>query len=237
MTNILAIIPARKGSKGIPNKNFKILSGNPLIFYTLKQAKKSKLITRTVVSTDSLQIKKIALDNLTEVPFLRPKSISGDTSASLDYIKHCISYFKNKENYIPDIVVLLQPTSPLRTSFDIDICIQKLIDGNYDSVVSVTRSSNKFNPDWQFKIDKTGLIKPFYKTSTWSNIKVRRQRLSNSYVRNGAIYVFNLNNINKFKNIYGKKVLSYIMPQNRSINLDTMDDWKLIESYFKRKND
>ena len=235
MKNILAIIPARAGSKGIPNKNFKNLAGKPLIYHTFKQIKLSKYITRTIVSTDSIKIKEFSEKNLIEAPFLRPKNISDDKSSSVSVVKHSLSFLKRTDNYTPKFVILLQPTSPLRSFKDIDNCLKNLISGEYDSVVSVTKTPKKYNPEWQFVLDKKGKIFPYDSKTDWNNLIVRRQNLSNTYTRNGAIYAFKTDNLKKHKNIYGENVLSYLMPNEKSINLDTMEDWNLVENFFKFK--
>ena len=114
--NILAIVPARGGSKGIPHKNIQELAGKPLIFYTINAAKKSKHIAKIIVTTDSKKIAKISTSYGAEVPFLRPKNISQDGSSTLQAIKHVLREIKNNQSYIPDMILILQPTSPLRTT-------------------------------------------------------------------------------------------------------------------------
>tara|TARA_B110000495_G_C23033032_1_gene615876 strand:- start:1208 stop:1660 length:453 start_codon:yes stop_codon:yes gene_type:complete len=134
---VLGIIPARGGSKGIPLKNLKKLDGKPLVKYTIDAAKKSKLLNRIIISTDNGKTAQVAKNSGIEVPFVRPKRISGSKSTQFQVIKHTLDFFK-KENYFPDIVVLLQPTSPFRTTKIIDDSIRELIKSETTCVVSVT---------------------------------------------------------------------------------------------------
>ena len=124
--NILAIIPARGGSKGIPHKNIQNLAGKPLIAYTIIAAKKSKLIDKIVVSTDDKKIAKISEACGIEVPFLRPKNISKDNSSTIEVVKHTLEFLRTNQDYIPDMIIVLQPTSPLRTTRLIDNAIKIL---------------------------------------------------------------------------------------------------------------
>ena len=234
MKKVLAIIPARSGSKGIPNKNIKYLGGRPLIEYTFDVCKNSNYIDRSIVTTDSQEIAEISLKNGMEVPFLRPSNISDDNSTAKSYVLHALEFLKNKENYIPETIIILQPTSPFRKAIDIDKCIEILNKKNADSVVSVTEIDKKYNPEWQFKVMMDGSLEFFHKEIHWNNLVSRRQNLISTYTRNGAVYCFKINCLSFYKNIYGKKVFSYIMPKSRSINLDTFDDWFEAENYIKK---
>ncbi|MBN1897583.1 MAG: acylneuraminate cytidylyltransferase family protein, partial [Spirochaetes bacterium] len=124
---ILGIIPARSGSKGIKDKNIFPLKGKPLIFYTIKEALRSRFLDRVIVSTDSKKYAAIAKTYKAEVPFLRPKGLAEDFSSPMEAIFHALDFFKKKERYIPDIIVWLQPTAPLRKAFHIDEAIKKLL--------------------------------------------------------------------------------------------------------------
>ena len=137
MAKVLAIIPARAGSKGLKNKNIKLLNGKPLIAYTIMQAKKSELISKIVVSTDSDEIATISKQYGAEVPFIRPKEFSYDNSLTYDVVQHCIDFFNDRQD-IYDIILLLQPTTPFRPFTTIDKAIEILLnDKSFDSVVSV----------------------------------------------------------------------------------------------------
>lgn len=235
MKNILAIIPARSGSKGIPNKNIKPLFGKPLIEYTFEHCKNCNYIDRFIVTTDSREIAEISSKNGIEVPFLRPSNISNDNNSSKSYVLHALDFLQNKENYIPETILILQPTSPFRKTIDIERCIEILDNKNADSVVSVTEIDKKFNPEWQFKVMMDGSLEFFNKDNDWNSLVSRRQKLSSTFTRNGAVYCFKRKCLTLYKNIYGKKVFSYIMPKSRSINLDTFEDWFEAEKHLKNR--
>ena len=123
---VLVIIPAREGSKGIHLKNILMINGKPLIEYTINSAKKSKLVSRIIISTDSKKIAKIGKNLNIDIPFIRPKKISGDKATSFEVVKHTLEFLEKNESYIPDIIVLLQPTNPLRSTALIDKVINNL---------------------------------------------------------------------------------------------------------------
>ena len=141
---ILAIIPARGGSKGIRRKNLQKLSGKPLIVHTIIAAKKTKSINKIIVSTDDKEIGKISKNNGAEVPFLRPKQISKDTSSTIEVIKHALKFLQENQSYVPDIIILLQPTSPLRNHNDIDKSLKKFKKTKANSLISVEKISRKY---------------------------------------------------------------------------------------------
>ena len=234
---ILAIIPARGGSKGVPNKNIKLLNKIPLIVYTFEALKNSKFDIKTFVSTDSVKIADIARDNGINVPILRPKKYSRDDSNINDYIIHVLNYFKTSDNYEPDFILILQPTTPLRSSLDIDNCIQLMMkNSQIDSIVSVTQIERKYHPNWQFTITLEGHLNFYEKNNNWKDVTKRRQDLDPTYTRNGAIYMFRLETFSLYKNIYGKNVLSYIMPSNRSFNIDSLIDWENLENHIRKSD-
>jgi len=223
---VLGIIPARGGSKGIPHKNIKKLHGKPLIFYTINEAKKSKFLDFIVVSTEDKKIAKIAERYGVEV-IKRPKKLSTDRSSSISVLKHTITYLKKSKNFLPDVIVILQPTSPLRRVIDIDNAIKKFLRLDCDSVISMTQVDSL--PYWMFKL--TGdIAKPIIKNPK----KVHRRQVDqNFYHVNGAVYVTNTNMIMKYNTVFGKKIKAYIMPKERSVDLDTMVDFKLAEILIK----
>ena len=163
---IVAIIPARAGSRSIKNKNLIQIKNKPLIYYSINSAKKSNLINRIIVSTDSKKIKEVAKSYGAEVPFLRPKKISGFLSRDIKYLKHCINWLK-KENYIPDLIVLLRPTTPFRETKIIDKAIKLVIKNKSDSLRSVSVAKETPYKMWKKKenlcypfLDLKKLIKP-----------------------------------------------------------------------------
>jgi CMP-N,N'-diacetyllegionaminic acid synthase len=205
---ILAIIPARGGSKGIHLKNIVSLAGKPLISYSIEAAKKSKLITRIVVSTDNKKIAQIAKKYGADVPFYRPKKISGDKSLTSDVIKYTLNYLEKNESYVPDIVVLLQPTSPLRKYETIDKAIRKLKREKTDIVLEISKIQShpyrSFLPNGKF-------LKPFKKNFLKYH---QRQLFPKFYYPTGDLYVFWSHNLQKFGNIYGSKIQGIIKSEN-----------------------
>ena len=155
---IIAIIPARGGSKGVPRKNIKLLNGKPLISYSIRAALKSKFIDRVIVSTDDKEIAEIAKRYKAEVPYLRPAELAQDTSPTLPVLQHAVKYLEEKENYKTDLIVLLQPTTPLILASDIDSAIKQLIKTKTNSCVSICEISER--PEWMY-IFKGNKIKQF----------------------------------------------------------------------------
>ena len=226
---ILAIIPAREGSKGLPEKNIKILAGKPLIAWTIEQAKKSKYIDRLIVSTDDKKIAKIALGFGAEVPWLRPKKLAHDKSKIIDVIFHSLNSLK-KEKYIPNIIILLQPTSPLRIDKDIDSALEIFFRKKAESLISI--SEFRHSPFCSFKINRRKYLEPVF---TWDYFKKRRQDLTKVYLPNGAIYISTPKTLLKHKGFYFNKITPYIMPTERSVDIDDGVDFYLAESIIKNK--
>ena len=164
MISILALIPARGGSKGVPRKNIKLLGNIPLIEYTIHSAKESKLLTQIVVSTEDQEIAIAAEIYGCKPPFIRPSDLAQDKSTSLEVVQHSIAFFES-QNVFFDAVCLLQPTSPFRERGFIDKAIQKFIESNADSLVSVLPIPNEYNPHWAFEENENGLLKKYFITA------------------------------------------------------------------------
>ena len=200
MMKIISIIPARGGSKGIPRKNVRILNKKPLISYSILSSIKSKFITRTIVSSDDEEIIEIAKEYGADVPFVRPAELAQDDITDYPVFTHCLNWLKNNENYIPDVIVHLRPTSPFRRTKDIDNCIKKLIsDVNADSLRSVCKVSQHPLKMWKI-LDKK--LEPFfnYKNLGFSEpFNMPRQKLPIAYVQNGCIDVIKYDTIIKKK--------------------------------------
>lgn len=198
--NVLCIIPARSGSKGIINKNIRKLSDKPLIYYSINSAKKSNLIDKIIVSTDDEKIIKISKKYGAEIPFKRPKKFATDCATTFDVVKHAIEFLEKNQAYHPEIVIILQPTSPLRTTKIIDDSIKKLIKSKASSVISVAKiKKHPFSAFWL----KNNELKPFHK-----NFKKfdRRQKYPDLFFPSGSVYVFWSENIKKYNSIYGSKI-------------------------------
>lgn len=226
--NVLGVITARAGSQRIKGKNSKLLNGLPLLAYTINAAKESQRLSRFIVSTDAPEMADLARQFGAEVPFLRPKNISGDHAKSSDAIKHALDYFASQnENY--DAVVLLQPTSPLRTGHDIDQAIL-LLDSKFDAVVSVCKSEH--SPLWMNTLPDDFSMKDFLSHPA---LKTKRsQDLSDYYRLNGAVFAAKTTYFIANDGFYGSNTRAYIMPQERSIDIDTDWDFYLAESLLSR---
>ena len=222
MKKVLALIPARGGSKGIPNKNIKLFNGRPLIEWSIKLALKSKLIDKVVVSSDSLKIINISKKLGAEV-ILRPKYISGDKATTESAIIHCIKYFKN--DY--EAIILLPPTSPLRKKNDIDSAIKFFYLNKLDSCFSGSKLKD-------FLIWNYDKIYKKYKSINY-DFKNRgsRQNRKLGYVENGSIYIFKPSLIIKKNNRIGGKFDIFNMDFWQSFEIDDKDDWKLLETMHK----
>jgi len=222
---VLAIIPARGGSKGIPRKNIIEVNGVPLIAYSINAALNSTMITRTVVSTDSNEIMAVAKQYGAEVPFLRPPELAADDTPALPVLQHAVRLMVHKEKFVPDIILLLQPTSPLRTTKHIDEALQKLINSKADSIVSVTKVPHNCNPTSLMRLEGQYLV-PYLDTLNETN--QIRQKKPLFYARNGAaIYAFTYECLIKKNSIYGDRIVPYEMKKEESLDIDDMFDLEI----------
>jgi CMP-N-acetylneuraminic acid synthetase len=214
---VLGLIPARAGSKRIPKKNIKFLCGKPLIAWTIETALKSTKLSNVIVSTDDEEIADIAKSYGANVPFMRPSHLSEDLTPGIAPALHALEHLPNY-----DVILLLQPTSPLRKNEDIDGIIKLFLEKKASSAVSVCEASN--HPNWTYFIKDQKLIN-CYEKSTIS----RRQELPIAYTLNGALYLASRSFILDKKSFIGESTMSYLMPQNRSIDIDDMHDWRFAE--------
>ena len=228
---VLGLINARGGSKGVPRKNIKLLGGKPLISWSIKAGLKSKYINKLVVSTDDSEIAEVSRSFGAEVPFMRPKELASDSSLQIDSIKHAISFLEDEGEYF-DIILLLQPTTPLRKTFDIDSSLELLIEKNADTVISVTDVGGR-HPATCYEPLKDKKIVPYFKSDERG---VLRQEFKPILWRNGAIYATKRNVIIDNNSLYGKSIVGYKMGEERSFNIDSQFDWNLTEAYIKYRN-
>ena len=224
MSKVLVIIPARKGSKGIPSKNSKLICGKPLIAWTIEAAMASKFIDEISVSTDCLKIKNIAESYGLEVPRLRPDNISKDDSTSSSVI-----LFELKEKNGFDTVCMLQPTSPLRTVEDIDGAFESFNKLKANALVSVVE--DKHSPYWSFQMENDYLKSVF----PLSQINKPRQDLPKTFSLNGAIYIANINFYKEMESFLTSTTIPYIMASNRSIDIDYLEDFEIAERELIKK--
>ncbi len=222
----VAIIPARGGSKGLPNKNIRPLGKIPLIGYTINAAKEARVFDAVVVSTDSDEIAKISKEFSAEIPFIRPDNLACDTAKTIDVVMHALSQMSIEGRYF-DLVVLLQPTSPFRNSSNILQALNKFIEKDANSLVSVCEVHD--NPILMRSIDNKGNARKLLDDCS----TVRRQEFPTYYKVNGAIYINKAITLSNSTSLNDNE-LCYIMPQLTSIDIDTEED--LLYAEFLLKN-
>ena len=227
---ILGIIPARGGSKGIKNKNIKSLNGKPLISYTIEVAKRSKQITDLVVSTDSNKIAKISKLYGVTVPYLRPKYLSTDQARIIPVLQHMVKFQENLKKCKYDAILLLQPTNPLRTIYDVDGSIKVFKNKKADSVISLIKVEDQHPSRMKIINEKGYVIEPPYAAKQFDQ---RRQDFEDVYLRNGAIYLFKRDLLILESKIMGNKCLPWIIPRERGFNIDDSLDFFIVEQLLK----
>ena len=224
MVQILCIIPARSGSKGIKNKNIMDFNGKPLLAWSIEQAQKCNYEMKIIVSTDSQEYANIAKTYGAEVPFLRPSEISGDLSNDFEFINHCVNWLKMNENYTCDIILQLRPTSPTRKIEDLNKALELFIENkdNFDSLRSVipfekspfkmySINNNKLNPLFN---EVNNITEPYNQA---------RQILPQCYLHNGYIDILKTSILND-NTISGKNILPFIMDDNNNLDIDNTSD-------------
>jgi CMP-N,N'-diacetyllegionaminic acid synthase len=225
----LCLIPARKGSKGIPNKNLKILDDKPLVQYTIETALASRRLDCIAISTDSEEIVDFASQfQGLEIPFLRPPELATDSSPAIDVVRHATDYYETAGRSF-DYVVLLQPTSPFRMLDLVDSAIKQILRVQADSLVSLRKIPERFNPYWAYEHSSGWFDKVIERT----NIISRRQDLPETYYRDGEIYISRISLIRSGQ-ITGDKVTAVINENEFAVNLDTMEDWIQAEQIVKQ---
>ncbi|WP_076613358.1 cytidylyltransferase domain-containing protein [Candidatus Nitrosotenuis chungbukensis] len=217
---VLAIIPARGGSKGIKNKNIRLVNRQPLIVHTINFLKNSRLFDRIIVSTDNPAIARIAQSQNIQIPFMRPKRLSGDLVSTVDVIKHVLSFLENEENYKPDVIMIFQPTSPIRPTRLIIEALKRLSTNNATSVVTVSKV--KLHPNSSFRIRNKKLV-PFNKNFQKFSI---RQKVEPLYHPNGSLYAFWRNTLVDYDSIYGPRI-SPIVINEPEYNIDIDEPYDL----------
>jgi CMP-N,N'-diacetyllegionaminic acid synthase len=224
---VLAVIPARGGSKGIPRKNIKILGGKPLIAWTIEAALKAPSINRLIVSTEDKEIAAVAKQFGAKVPFMRPLDLAQDDTPGIAPVLHAIEQLTDY-----DWVLLLQPTTPLRSVEDIEGIIQFCRDEAAPSAVSVTQVSK--HPFWMYQRDDQSRLQPLIPNRPEIT---RRQELPCAYALNGALYLARIDWLIQNQGFIGSETLGYVMPEERSVDLDTPKDWIWVEYLIERIHD
>ena len=228
---ILVVVPARGGSKGIKLKNIRPLKGVPLVALVGKVIKQLPYIDRSVVSTDHPEIARIAKEAGIDVPFMRPEKLSGDRISDWSVLHHALKATEEADNEIYDVIVMLQPTSPLRKPEHITATIEKLINGNYDAVWTLSETDSKYHPLKQLilKDDQVG-----YYDIKGSKV-IARQQLDQAYHRNGVAYAISRDCLVNQKSIKGQKTSAVIIDES-TVNIDTEDDFKYAEYLLRNES-
>ena len=226
MKKILAIIPARGGSLTLKNKNIKLFCGKPLIYYAIKNALMSKYIDKVIVSTNSKKIAKIALKYGAEVPFFRPKKLSGNKAKIIDAFQFTIK--KLRTEYDTNHFISLAPTSPLTEVEDINRSIEQYFKKKAKTLISVVKVDKPI--EWYLEKKRNNRITPFIK----KKFKTNRQDTKQLYIPNGAIYIFNSNHLIKNKTYFNNLTYSYVMPKVKSIDIDDQIDFQIAENLYRK---
>ena len=231
---VLAIIPARGGSKRLPGKNLRLLNGKPLIAYSIETALQCASVNKVIVSTDDQEIANAAEQFGAEVPFLRPAEFAEDTTPDHPVFLHALNWLKEHENYIPELVLNLRPTAPFRTMDVIQGVIAKWRSAGVDSVRSMCRAESVHHPYWMFK-EEGGLASPVIAGKS-TNEYYQSQLLPPVYHLNGLVDAMSANVIMSGGHLYGRSMAIYETPRAISLDIDTMDDFELAEFMIQKTN-
>jgi len=233
---ILAIIPARGGSKGLENKNILPLLGHPLISYSIKAALESKFINKIIVSTDSKSIAQKALEYGAEVPFIRPEKFAQDDSLDLDVFIHALNWLKDNQNYCPDYVIQLRPTSPVRKASIIDGAIKKFINSKSDSLRVVTQSPISPFKMWKIDPENNELIPLLKLEDIREPYNAPRQSLPKTYWQIGTLDVIRPDVILKEKSMSGSKILPFMVSSDFAVDIDDLESFEIASKIISSSN-
>ena len=227
--DVLAIIPARSGSKSVVDKNIRLMGGKPMLAHSIAHAQASKYINRIIVSTDSEKYAEIARQYGAEVPFLRPAEYATDTALDIDVFLHALTWLGDRENYVPDVVVQLRPTYPIRDVRDIDAMVKMLLDDpQADSVRTIAPATEVAYKMWFLNED--GTIRPIL-TDIPEAYNMPRQQLPKIYYQNASIDVIRPRVILEEHSMSGKKILGYLMKHN--FDIDTEEEFLRADAFLK----
>lgn len=222
---VLGVIPARGGSKGVPRKNLRPLAGKPLLQWTAEVALVSRFIDRLILSTDDDEIAQVGVSLGLDVPFRRPAAAATDTATGADVVRHAIRAVGEQFDYL----VYLEPTTPFRSTADIDACLERLVEARGDFCVSLRPSTEQ--PEWMFYLNTNNCIDPVIGRFGTT----RRQDLRVSYVLNGAVYAGRVDAFGREGTFITQRTLGYVMPLERSIDLDAPADFDAAEAILLRR--
>jgi CMP-N,N'-diacetyllegionaminic acid synthase len=222
---VLALIPARGGSKGVPRKNVRVIGGKPMIAWTIEAARGSRYIDRLVLSSDDQGIIDVAVKCGCEAPFVRPAELASDEADSMAVIRHALGTLPVQFDY----VVLLQPTSPMRRAEDIDGAIERCVTRGAPACVSVCEADK--SPFWMLRLDSEGIVHPFFPAE---QIPHRRQDGPTVFVLNGAVYVARTQHLRQGGSFLAPGAVGYPMPKERSVDIDTELDVAIVDFLLNR---
>jgi CMP-N,N'-diacetyllegionaminic acid synthase len=225
---MIAIIPARGGSKGVPDKNIKLLNGKPLIIWTIEAAMASNRIDEVIVSTESQKIADIAKKTGAHVPFFRPEELADDSAKAIDTYIYTIDKLNNEYDYSIEEFIVLLPTSPLRHISDIDGAIDLFFNKHADSVMTYCAMNHP--PEWAVKINEDSSIANYFDYIVSGK---NRQEFPTAYICNGSVYVFRYALLKNSYSYFSNKTYTYIMPPERSVDIDTELDFMFAEYLMK----
>lgn len=226
----VAIVTARGGSKGLPRKNLRLLGDKPLIAWTINAAHAARCIDAVIVSTDDNEIAEVALQYGAEVPFLRPAILASDTATSIEVVEHALHWLA-KAGRIYDVVVLLEPTSPLREASDIDRGVSQMIASGAAAVVSVCRAES-IHPTFMYRQRSDARLVPFLGQQPTG---LRRQEIEPLFFLEGTLYASKIDVLNSRRSFYHEDTIAYEVPKWKSIEIDDIDDFTMVEALAKHK--
>ena len=229
---ILAVVPARCGSKGIAEKNLKVIAGFSLIAWAAKTLNNISWIDHSIISTDSQKYADEGVSSGLDAPFLRPPELSTDLSYSIDVWAHAWSMAEKIYDKQFDISLLIEPTSPLREPIDIEKTVNILIEGNYSTAITVSRNPAHFTPEKTLKIDNEGILKPYLDSEINFSL---RQKIPEYYYKNGICYAATRNAIMKDKEIFGNNCVGVVI-ERPVVNIDNKTELELAEFYLNKRN-
>lgn len=232
---IVAIIPAKGDSKRVPNKNLRVMLGKPLVAWAIETAKNSAEITRVIVSTPDQEIAEVAKKYGAEAPFLEPVEIAAGGGNIERAMLHALEWLKENEGYVPDAVVLLQTTNPLRRSSDLDAAIRQFKQSGADSTITVCKALGNHNPAWMIAKDEVRGARMFNGADIRTISSTRSQDLSECYFRNDVAYIFKPASLYQTPpNHYGDRVDLYVMDEIFDTDINTPEDWHITEDKLRR---
>lgn len=225
--SVLAVIPARGGSKGVPRKNLRLVAGKPLIAWTIEESRRSARIDRLVVDTDDAEIAEIARACGAEVPFLRPPELATDTAMVIDTLLHLVDRIGTGVSHL----VMLQCTSPLRTAADIDGALEWCLDRDVLACVSVSEAPP---PQWMVTMDDGGRMVPLL---GWEGFRRRRQDLPSTWLPNGAVFAAEVSFLRANRSFYGPQTVAFVMPAERGLDIDSEDELRYAAYVLERRSE